>query len=83
MTLKAVIFDLDGVLTNTAEYHYLGWQRLADEEGIPFSREVNEQLRGVSRSHSLALILGEREVEAEHFEEMLARKVRIAITKKC
>ena len=40
--IKALIFDLDGVLTDTAEYHYLGWQRLADEEGIPFDREAGD-----------------------------------------
>ena len=43
MTLRAVIFDLDGVLTDTAEYHYRSWQRLADEEGWPFDREMNER----------------------------------------
>ena len=53
MQLKAVIFDLDGVLTDTAEYHYLAWKRLADEEKLPFDREMNEQLRGVSRRDSL------------------------------
>lgn len=58
MTLQAVIFDLDGVITDTAEFHYLAWQRLADEEGIPFSREINEQLRGVPRRESLDIILG-------------------------
>jgi 1,2-alpha-glucosylglycerol phosphorylase len=72
--LRAVIFDLDGVLTDTAEYHYLGWQRLADEEGIPFDREANEALRGVSRADSLTLVLGDREVSPEAFEEMMARK---------
>jgi beta-phosphoglucomutase len=73
-TFRAVIFDLDGVLTDTAEYHYLGWQRLADEEGLAFDREANEALRGVSRAESLRLVLGEREVSDEAFEEMMARK---------
>lgn len=72
----AVIFDLDGVITDTAEYHYLGWQRMADEEGIPFDREANEQLRGVSRMESLALILGDRDVDEATFEELAARKNR-------
>lgn len=76
MTLKAVIFDLDGVLTDTAEFHYQGWQRLADEEGFPFSREKNEQLRGVSRQRSLELILEGRTVERPQFEAMLGRKNR-------
>jgi len=74
MTLKAVIFDLDGVLTNTAEYHYFTWQRLCDEEGFSFSREKNEQLRGMPRHRSLELILGDHTVEPARFEEMLERK---------
>ena len=47
--IKALIFDLDGVITDTAEYHYRAWKRLADEAGIPFTRADNEFLRGVSR----------------------------------
>jgi beta-phosphoglucomutase len=72
--VRAVIFDLDGVLTDTAEYHYRGWQRLADEEGIPFDRAKNEALRGVSRNESLLLLLDGREVSDEAFAEMAARK---------
>lgn len=75
-TYEAVIFDLDGVITDTAEYHYLGWQRMADEEGIPFDREKNEQLRGVSRIESLKLILGDRDVDQATFEELAERKNR-------
>jgi beta-phosphoglucomutase len=71
---RAVIFDLDGVLTDTAEYHYLGWQRLADEEGVPFDREKNEALRGVSRNESLLLLLDGRAVSDEAFAEMAERK---------
>lgn len=55
--IRGFIFDLDGVLTDTAEYHYRAWQRLADEEGLPFSREANEALRGIARRDSLMLIL--------------------------
>jgi beta-phosphoglucomutase len=54
---KAVIFDLDGVITDTAHYHYLAWKRLADAEGAPFDEEFNEQLKGVDRMGSLELIL--------------------------
>ena len=57
MEIRAVIFDLDGVITDTAEYHFQAWKRLADEEGIPFNREDNEALRGVSRRESLNLML--------------------------
>lgn len=55
--IKGVIFDLDGVLVFTDEFHYLAWKKLADEEGIPFTREDNNALRGVSRMASLELVL--------------------------
>ena len=55
--IRAVIFDLDGVIVSTDEYHYLGWKRLADEEGIPFDRRDNERCRGVSRMESLEVVI--------------------------
>jgi beta-phosphoglucomutase len=57
MSIKAVIFDLDGVIVSTDEYHFQAWKRMADEEGIYFDREINEMLRGVSRMESLDIIL--------------------------
>ncbi|RJG11430.1 beta-phosphoglucomutase [Massilia cavernae] len=54
---KAVIFDLDGVITDTAHYHYLAWKRLAESAGVHFDQEFNEQLKGVDRVGSLELIL--------------------------
>ena len=54
---KAFIFDLDGVIVDTAKYHFLAWQKLAQELGIEFTPEHNEQLKGVSRVHSLDIIL--------------------------
>ena len=54
---KAFIFDLDGVLVDTAKYHFLAWQKLAQELGIEFTPERNEHLKGVSRVQSLELIL--------------------------
>jgi beta-phosphoglucomutase len=54
---RAVIFDLDGVITDTARYHYLAWKRLADSLGIPFDEHFNEELKGVDRLGSLELIL--------------------------
>jgi beta-phosphoglucomutase len=57
--LKAVLFDLDGVLVDTAKYHYLGWKRLADRLGIAFDESKNELLKGVSRIRSLEILLGE------------------------
>ncbi|MBX4268346.1 beta-phosphoglucomutase [Clostridium estertheticum] len=55
--IKAIIFDLDGVLVATAKYHYLAWKRLAKELNIEFSIEDNERLKGVSRMNSLDIIL--------------------------
>lgn len=55
--VQGVIFDLDGVICSTDEFHYLAWKALADKEGIPFDRETNNLLRGVSRMASLEIIL--------------------------
>ena len=49
---KGVLFDLDGVITDTAEFHYRAWKKLGDEIGIPLDRSFNEQLKGVSREDS-------------------------------
>ena len=54
---NGVIFDLDGVILSTDNYHYLAWKKMADREGIYFDREINERLRGVSRMESLKIIL--------------------------
>ena len=56
-TIRGAIFDLDGVLVDTARYHYLAWKRLADELDIEFTREDNERLKGVSRVRSLEILL--------------------------
>ena len=74
--IKAFIFDLDGVLTDTSEYHFLAWERMADEEGIPFTREDNEKLRGVSRRASLELILKDRSLPEDKMQELMDRKNR-------
>lgn len=55
--IRACIFDLDGVIVDTAHYHYLAWKRLAKELGIDLTPEHNEQLKGVSRMESLEIIL--------------------------
>jgi beta-phosphoglucomutase len=57
MNKKAFIFDLDGVIVDTAKYHFLAWQKLAQELGIEFTPEHNENLKGVSRVQSLDIIL--------------------------
>jgi beta-phosphoglucomutase len=74
--IRAVIFDLDGVIVSTDEFHYQGWQRLADEENIYFDRGINERLRGVSRLESLEIILerAQRKYSEEEKHEMAERK---------
>ena len=72
--IQGVIFDLDGVITDTAEYHYRSWQRLADEEGLPFDQQANEALRGVSRRASLMKIIGDRTYSEEQIQQMMERK---------
>lgn len=76
MSIKGVIFDLDGVIVSTDEYHFQGWKRLADEEGIEFTREDNMRLRGVSRMQSLEFLLEKatRKYTDEEKQEMAARK---------
>ena len=61
---KAFIFDLDGVIVDTAKYHFLAWQKLAQQLGIEFTPEHNEDLKGVSRVRSLDIILNLGNVEA-------------------
>lgn len=74
---KALLFDLDGVLTDTSEYHYQAWKRLADDEHIPFTHEENdEHLRGVSRRESLMYIIRGRNYSEEQIQEMMDRKNR-------
>ena len=72
----AFIFDLDGVLVDTARYHFLAWQRLAQELGIHFTEKDNERLKGVSRMQSLQIILelGNRQLPQAEKEALAARK---------
>lgn len=76
--IQAVIFDLDGVITDTAEYHYQAWGMIAKELSLPFTREFNENLKGVSRIASLELLLGQsvapHSYSPEEMEEMATRK---------
>ena len=76
MKYKAIIFDLDGVICSTDEYHYLAWKALADRLGIPFDRRINNRLRGVSRMESLEIVL---EQSPKAFSE--AEKAELAGTK--
>ena len=54
--IEAVLFDLDGVIVSTDEYHYRAWKAMADDQGIYFDRTINNRLRGVSRRASLEII---------------------------
>jgi len=64
MTKKAFIFDLDGVIVDTAKYHFLAWQKIASQLGIEFTPEHNEELKGVSRVRSLDIILELGKIQA-------------------
>lgn len=69
MGLKALIFDLDGVLTDTAKYHYLAWKKLADELGYYFDEDINELLKGVSRINSFEIILEKNNATTKYTPE--------------
>jgi len=74
--IQAVIFDLDGVIVDTAHYHFLAWKRLAKELGIDFTEHDNEQLKGVSRMRSLDIILelGNLRLSQEEMERLAVKK---------
>lgn len=74
--IEAVIFDLDGVLTDTAEMHFQAWTKLADELGLPFNRITNRRLKGVDRMHSLEILLegSEQHFSDDERRELAARK---------
>lgn len=74
--IKAVVFDLDGVICSTDEQHYQGWQALADRLDIPFSREVNNRFRGVSRMACMDIL---EEIGGKHYTD--AEKVEYATWK--
>ena len=76
MTKKAIIFDLDGVIVDTAKYHYLAWRELAIQLGFDFTEAQNEQLKGVSRVRSLEILLdlGNVELEEEQKTKLLIEK---------
>ena len=76
MNKKGFIFDLDGVIVDTAKYHFLAWQKLAKSIGIDFSHEQNEQLKGVSRVKSLEKILawGNKTISEDKFNALMVSK---------
>lgn len=76
MSKKGFIFDLDGVIVDTAKYHFLAWRKLANGLGIDFTEKENEQLKGVSRVSSLEKILewGNKTLSEEKFISLMAKK---------
>ncbi|MFA6124098.1 MAG: beta-phosphoglucomutase [Sphingomonas sp.] len=76
MTFRAALFDLDGVLVDSARLHFVAWKRIADELGIPFDADDNEALKGVDRMGSLEHILrlGDRTLDVAAKEQLAARK---------
>ena len=76
MSQYGFLFDLDGVIVDTAKYHFLAWKRLADELDIPFTEQDNERLKGVSRMASLEIILeiGNRTMTEDEKQALCQRK---------
>lgn len=76
MNRKGFIFDLDGVIVDTAKYHYLAWKNLANSIGIDFTSVQNEELKGVSRVKSLEKILtwGNKTLEDQEFNDLMSQK---------
>ena len=76
MSKTAVIFDLDGVLVDTAKYHYQAWRKLANELGFEFTELENEQFKGVSRKRCLEILLdiGGVKVSQQEFDRYLVTK---------
>ncbi|MDX6746275.1 beta-phosphoglucomutase [Polaribacter sp. PL03] len=76
MNKKGFIFDLDGVIVDTAKYHYLAWKKLANQLGFEFTKEQNELFKGVSRKRCLEILLeiGNREATQEEFDTWMVEK---------
>lgn len=80
--LKGLLFDLDGVIVDTAKYHYIAWKEIADELDIPFTKKDNERLKGVSRTASFEIILelGGREMTAAEKADYCSKKNEIYLS---
>lgn len=74
--MKGAIFDLDGVLVDTAKYHYLAWKKLANQLGFDFSEADNEQLKGVSRVRSLEILLEIGGIQKDELEQSRLREMK-------
>ena len=74
--IKGVIFDLDGVIVSTDDLHFMAWKKIASQEGIPFDRTINHQLRGVSRMASLDIILSKSSKNYTAEEKQLLANIK-------
>ena len=74
LNIRALIFDMDGVLADTPPMHYESWRRLAQDEGIDFGWDQHEQMQGLVRRHSLEVFLGGKPVSESQAQDMMARK---------
>ncbi len=82
MRFKAVIFDLDGVICHTDQYHYQAWKQIADQENVFFDEQVNNRLRGVSRMESLEIILEQADRPYTEEEKSVLAETKNEIYKK-
>jgi beta-phosphoglucomutase len=73
-SLRAIIFDMDGVLIDTIERQYLSWKRIAEEYNLPFTRKDNEKLLGLTREESLEVILGSKQMDEGLKQKIFERK---------
>lgn len=80
--IKACIFDLDGVIVDTAKYHYIAWKQLCNDEGFDFSEHDNEELKGISRVESLEILLNKGKISAtpEQKKNMLLKKNNLYVS---
>lgn len=82
MKIKACLFDLDGVVVDTARYHYIAWKKIADDLGFHFSEADNERLKGVSRMESLDILLnvGGIDIDQPHKEKLAEQKNNLYVS---
>ena len=73
-TIRAIIFDLDGVICFTDQYHYQAWKAIADKLGVEFNEQINNRLRGVSRMDSLEIILERYDGKLRKHQENIHRR---------